>query len=46
MMDELDDAQLKADVDEIMQRVNKIMECIETLAPSRTEKCEDSQDQG
>jgi hypothetical protein len=36
-MKDMDDAQLKADVDEIMIRVKQIMDRIETLAPGRTE---------
>jgi hypothetical protein len=43
-MDELDDLKLKADVDEIMKRVESIMERIETLDPAPVEKGEDSND--
>jgi hypothetical protein len=36
-MKETDDAQLKADVDEIMKRVKQIMEKVEALDPGRGE---------
>ena len=36
-MKETDDAQLKADVDEIMQRVKNIMEKVESLDPGRAD---------
>jgi hypothetical protein len=34
-MKDVDDAQLKADVDEIMQRVKHIMEKVDALDPGR-----------
>ncbi|MDJ0780489.1 MAG: hypothetical protein QNJ22_00885 [Desulfosarcinaceae bacterium] len=37
-MRDLDDAQLKADVDEIMKRVKTIMEKVESLDPGRCEE--------
>jgi hypothetical protein len=37
-MKDVDDAQLKADVDEIMQRVRHIMEKVDALDPGRREE--------
>lgn len=37
-MKDVDDAQLKADVDEIMKRVRNIMEKVEALDPARAEE--------
>jgi hypothetical protein len=36
-MKDVDDAQLKADVDEIMKRVNTIMEKVEALDPGNAQ---------
>lgn len=36
-MKDVDDAQLKADVDEIMKRVSNIMEKVEALDPGKTQ---------
>lgn len=36
-MKDVDDAQLKADVDEIMKRVNNIMEKVEALDPGNSQ---------
>lgn len=41
-MEEKEDARLKADVDEIMKRVEKILEKIKSLDPSLEEKSEDT----
>jgi hypothetical protein len=37
-MKDVNDAQLKADVDEIMQRVKQIMEKVDALDPGRREE--------
>lgn len=42
-MKDTDDAQLKADVDEIMKRVNGIMEKVEALDPGKSH--DDERDQ-
>jgi hypothetical protein len=38
LLKDVDDAQLKADVDEIMQRVKHIMEKVDALDPGRQEE--------
>jgi hypothetical protein len=39
-MKDVDEAQLKADVDEIMKRVNSIMEKVEALDPGKAQDSE------
>ena len=41
---DVDDAQLKADVDEIMQRVKHIMEKVDALDPGRIEEDQSDED--